>query len=315
MSGSDLELRELRHFLAVMEEGSFTEGARRCGVSQSALSQTIRRLEDRFGVALFDRGERRVTATAAGKAFAARARAVAVAAEEARGALASFADGTRGRVTVAVVQTVNAVLVPRLLGELTIASPSATFGVLELSAPEVEEAVASGEADFGVGFHPVSKPMLDLQPLGKEELVLVRSLERPALPDPVPAAMLAELPWILLGKDYCTRRLVDAALALKGIELRPKVETNSIEGILSVVREGELVSLLPELSLQTVAGSGLVGSSVQGVDLRRRLLVLWRRNGYRSPLAVAFAKALKAAAASVGKAQSPNGSAKPVAPG
>ncbi|MDX2175528.1 MAG: LysR substrate-binding domain-containing protein [Candidatus Sumerlaeia bacterium] len=287
------ELRELRYFAAVAEELSFTRAASRCGVGQSALSQSVAQLEARLGVALFDRGERRVRLTPAGEVLLDRAKRAIAAAREAAEAMEPFSGGGAGRLRVGVVQTVNALAVPQVVGELARRFPAARFDVRELPAAGVEELVATGDLDLGVGFHPVARPTLELQPLAREEILLIEWRGRGGPVPVVGAGDLAGRALVLLAPAFCTRRLVDAAFAEHGVRLDPTVETNSVEGALAMVRGNGFATLLPEMALRTHAGAGLSGSRIEGVPISRRLLLLWRRNGYRSPLAAHFAEELK----------------------
>lgn len=95
-----LELRELRYFLAVAEELSFTRAAERLHLAQQALSASVRRLEDRLGVALFTRTTRHVALTSAGEALVDGARTVIAAAADALDRVDQVAQGRRGRLSI-----------------------------------------------------------------------------------------------------------------------------------------------------------------------------------------------------------------------
>jgi len=95
-----LELRELRYFLAVAEELSFTRAAERLHLAQQALSASVRRLEDRLGVALFTRSTRHVALTSAGETLVDGARAVIAAAADALDRVDQVAQGRRGRLSI-----------------------------------------------------------------------------------------------------------------------------------------------------------------------------------------------------------------------
>ena len=108
-----LELRELRYFLAVAEELSFTRAAERLHLAQQALSASVRRLEDRLGVALFTRTTRHVALTPAGEALVDGARAVIAAAADALDRVDQVAQGRRGRLSVGFSTAAGSVPVVR----------------------------------------------------------------------------------------------------------------------------------------------------------------------------------------------------------
>ncbi len=96
-----MEVRQLEAFVAVAEEGAFTRAADRLNVVQPAVSQAVRRLEEEFGFALFERTSRRVTLTGAGEAFLPHARAVLTRLERARRAAIELSVGRTGLVRLA----------------------------------------------------------------------------------------------------------------------------------------------------------------------------------------------------------------------
>lgn len=294
MTDPPLELREVRYFLAAAEAGSFTAGAQQLGIGQSALSQAIKLLEERLGVALFDRTERRVRLTAAGEEFLTQSHRVLTVAEEAQRAMRAFAGGDRGRLAVGVVQTINAYAMPRIIPALATKHPNVVLDVRELTADGIEESLTRGEIEVGVTFHPVSKPTLQIEPLGREELVLIAPRHHRLMKAGcVTANEAAAMDMVLLNRNFCTRRLVEGAFAAKSMPLRVVAEMNSIEGILGVVRASRLVTILPRLALQTDAGRGLGAVSIRGITLTRRLILLWRRGGYQSPMARFFAEQVR----------------------
>lgn len=94
-------------------------------------------------------------------------------------------------------------------------------------------------------------------------------------------------------RRYCTRNLIERSFAVLATELNPVIEMNSVEGILNTLQESRLYTILPEMALRCRAGMGLAHCEILGADLQRRLIILWRRNGYRSPLALKFASEIK----------------------
>lgn len=98
-----MELRQLRYFVTVAEEGGFGRAAERLGIVQSAVSTQVRRLERQLGVALFDRSTRRVALSGAGELLLPQARTVLAAAEHTRGLAAAIAAGTAGLLRLGAV--------------------------------------------------------------------------------------------------------------------------------------------------------------------------------------------------------------------
>jgi LysR family cyn operon transcriptional activator len=287
-----MELRHLRYFLAAAEEAHFTRAAERLHVSQPTLSQQIRQLERELGSPLFDRIGRRVRLTSAGAVLREHARRALGEIDAAALAIAELNGLKRGRVTVGAVQTANAYLIPPVLGRFTSAHPGITVRVEELSAGEVEAGVASGRLDLGISFTPPSPGEVEAEPLFEEELILiVAEGHRLAGNRRLPMRELEGEPMVLLPPEFCTRRLVEDALAAARVRPTVVVEMNSIEGILAALRGGRGATVLPALALHG-GQPGLVGVGLSEPTPRRGVGLLWRRGGYRPRAALAFAAAV-----------------------
>src|SRR5215471_11283632 len=110
-----IELRHLRYFLAVAEAAHFTKAAAKLRVSQPTLSHQIRQLEGQLNLSLFDRIGRRIKLTEAGELLLPHARRVFRELEQAQAALGELHGLKRGQLTVGIMQTVNACLIPEIV--------------------------------------------------------------------------------------------------------------------------------------------------------------------------------------------------------
>lgn len=285
-----MEFRHLRYFLAVADALHFTKAAEGLPVSQPALSAQIKQLEQEVGVPLFDRVGRSVQLTRAGSIFREHARRALREIELAQVAIAEEEGLQRGTLTVGVVQTVNAYLVPEIVGRFSTLHPNMALRLDELSGPDIEAGVSSGLLDVGIGFVPVVSDHLEAQPLFEEDFVLVvASRHRFAKRRQLSLADLAEEPLVLLPGIFCTRRLLNASF--ERAEIHPKIiaEMNSIEGILATVRTSRLATVLPRLSLGLERTHGLRGISLKRPTTRRGIGLLWKKGGYRSAATRALA--------------------------
>lgn len=151
--------------------------------------------------------------------------------ESAQAAIAAEEGLQCGTLPVEVLQTVNAYLIPEIVSRFTRAYPGVSLTVEELSGRQIEEGIASGRLDTGVGFIPPSLEKLDSDPLFEEDLVLItpqhhRLTKRPR----ITTADLANEPLVLLPQTFCVRRLIDetfqtaAVRPTVAIEVRPRLE-------------------------------------------------------------------------------------------
>jgi DNA-binding transcriptional LysR family regulator len=165
-----IDLRQLRYFLAVVEELHFGRAAERMHISQPPLSQAIKKLEDRLGVELFHRTSRVVVLTDAGMAFAAEARKV-LASFEAAVAEARSAGGVASSLRIGCIPQLDMDRLQRFLGAVRDELPEVTLSVTHLLALDQVARLASGELDIAIlcraQEHPDVEmvPLLDGQPL------------------------------------------------------------------------------------------------------------------------------------------------------
>ncbi len=288
-----MELRHLTYLLSVVEEGSFTRAAEKLYVSQPALSQQIKQLEDELGTPVLDRAGRRVRLNAAGEIFVMHARRVFQELDEAKIALQELQELQRGSLRVGIVQTVNAYLIPPVVARFTEAYPLIQLEIEELAAGEIEQALREGLVQLGVSFIPPTEEGLEYEELFNEELVLVIG-EKHAMANcvEIEVSKLNGFPLVLLPKSYCTRRLWEECSQKAGIQARVVVEMNTIGAILSTIRQTKAGTILPRLALQQPYSQGLIGVQLCNPTPRRTVGLLWRRNAYRCRASQVFSQFL-----------------------
>jgi DNA-binding transcriptional LysR family regulator len=145
-----MELRQLRYFVTVAEEESFTRAARRLHVAQPGISAQVRKLEDELGEPLLDRSDRSVRLTAAGVEVLPHARAALASAEAARSAVTELAGLTRGRVRVGTVPSCPVVELPGHLASFHRRFPGIDISLSEANGDDLVKAIEEGDIDVAV---------------------------------------------------------------------------------------------------------------------------------------------------------------------
>ena len=209
-----MELRHMRHFIAVAEELNFNRAAARLNMAQPPLSQSIRRLEDSLGVQLLDRSRRGVALTRAGIVFLGEARNAIKHADLAR-KLASREAAPTPEIRVSFTTAALYRLFPRLLVEFRDHAPGVLVQLHEQLSPLQVAPILSGDCDVGF-VTSTTKGIEDFESLAVENARLVA-----AVPGDWPLAArksiglveLAEYPFILPTRlDYAIDS--DATIAL-----------------------------------------------------------------------------------------------------
>lgn len=297
----NFDLADLKTFLAVKESGSFHRAAEILAVSQSAVTRRIQKLEQALGAALFERSTRQVRPTLAAKRLQARAEAILDVAEETMRAMrdetVAFAH-QRGRViTLAIVPTVVADLLPPAIAAFRAEGGRARLRIIDVAANDVADAVADGEADFGVCSLPALDAGARFELLYEDALVLAAPQGHRLTSGPAPGwADLAEETVILPAQRTGNRLLIDEAAARARASLVWTIETQRSATALELVLGGAGVALLPLSALRALGGDRIAWRPLAGPPLSRPIGLLTRAGSPETPHVTALMNALRAAA-------------------
>jgi DNA-binding transcriptional LysR family regulator len=239
--------RQLRSFLAVVDEGTVTRAALRLHVAQPSLSQTLRAVETDVGARLFERAGRGLRLTTAGEALIGPARQALQAIDDARASVSEVVELRSGTVRLASLATLAVAPVAGLIGRFRRRYPGIRIHVFESETlDDVVSLVASGSCDLGIGHLAVVGPGLVLHALGEQRLVLVfppsQQVEKRGA---VPLETLAQTPFVVSPAGTSTRTLLEDALAAVGITPNIAVETAAREAIIPLVLADAGAALLP----------------------------------------------------------------------
>jgi DNA-binding transcriptional LysR family regulator len=295
MERDAMELFQLRSFLRVAEEGSFTRAAEELYLTQPAVTQHVRALERELGVPLFDRTGRGAQLTPAGEALCRYARRSVALLAECRQVIADLESGAVGRLALGAGVTTSIFRLPNWLRAFGDAYPGVDVVVRTGRSREVAALALEREIDLGLVTSPVQHPDLRVAGLFEEEIVLVTPRGHPLADRRLPLDELAEAPLILFPKATGFREYLDRALADAGVAARVKMESDSVEAIKSFVAVGLGVSFLPAAAVEAeVAAGDLARAEVAGLPaLRRQTSVLYRVDRHLSAGARGFLAILK----------------------
>jgi DNA-binding transcriptional LysR family regulator len=241
-----VDLRQLEYFAAVARHRHFTRAADALYVTQSALSQQVRRLEEELGLALLLRTSRGVELTAAGEDLLARAESILAEVERARTDMDGHAGVSRGLVRVAAT-TGDAVRLPQALAEFHAEHPGVRIGLRQGSAPEVVEMVRAGAADLAViGTPATDVPGLKSTLVAEERLCVMCPPGDPlAATGAVEVADLRGRGLILAEPGSALREVVATACSEAGFSPVPLFEVSDPWTVRFLTGAGLGVSVVP----------------------------------------------------------------------
>jgi LysR family cyn operon transcriptional activator len=286
-------LRHIKYFLAVAGQRSFTRAAAALHVSQPALSQQIRQLEERLGVELFDRSGRTVRLTDAGETYADYARRALLDLDAGARALHDVRDLSRGSLRLGFTPPLASYLCGPLVEAFHRRHPHIVLSVREMPQARIEALLADDELDVGIAFD--ESPAADIETLAllTETLALVVGRDHPyARKRSIGLQALNRESLVLLSAEFATREQIDRYCRQHGVQPRVAVEANSVGAVIEIVRRTRLASLLP--AAVAAHANDLHAIALQPRLLERTAVLLRRRDAYQSAASQAFvALALK----------------------
>jgi len=288
---------DLEAFLAVKDTSSFHAAAERLNLSQSAVTRRIRKLEVALGSVLFERTTREVKPTLAAKRLQARAEAILEDAKETTRAMRddsiAFAHQRGALITVATVPTVIAQLLIPAMNDFRAAGQTARIRLLDSAANDVAEAVAAGEADFGICSIPMLEPTARFEPLFNDPIVLALPLDHAlAGREILDLKDLEGTPLILPARGTGNRLLIDEAMARIKHPLYWTYEVGRSSTAVELVREGVGAALLPR---SAIAAAQVAICRLQTPDITRPIGLLTRLGQSETAAETALKQAIRAA--------------------
>lgn len=286
--------RSLRYLLAIAEHQSFTRAAEALYVSQPSLSQQIKHLEESLNVQLLDRSGRSVRLTEAGEIYLRHARRALGELDAGTRAIHDLQDLSRGSLRLGMTPITDYLTNP-LLHNFNIRYPAITVSTLEMSQDDIEAAVADDRIDIGIAFTntlstEARSSEIETHILFIEALCLAVGKTHPCAEqqEPLSAHALEKESLVLLNTNFALRRHVDLYCLKHGIAPRIAMDTNSLNVIIEIVSQGQLVTVLPNSIV--CAQCGLYPVMLLPELPHHTITLICHKGAYKSPACLAFAE-------------------------
>lgn len=252
MKTPSVTLKQIRAFLYVAEEGSFTRAAERLFLSQSALTALIQQLEEAVDLPLLERTTRRVMLSNAGHQFHPVAKRLVVDLDAALSDLVSVATMERGTIGIAAAPSVVTLLLPQLVADFSARYPGIRFYIRDDTSAAVQQAVLRREVDIGIASKWNDDPDLVFTPFLVDRFGIVCPLQHPLAKKKEKVAWtdLADYRCVGLSTDTGIRAILREKTELPPSVATPFYEVSSTTGLEALVSAGLGVSVLPALAAQ-----------------------------------------------------------------
>lgn len=285
-----MELYQLEYFLEAARQRNFTRAANRLHLAQAALSEQIRKLESELGTALFHRGRRETTLTAAGEALRHHAEALLDRAQAARRAVQEIAGLRGGSLAIGSIPSVSACLLPPAITAFRKQYPAVELAIFEGTSEAVAQWVENGRVEFGIVQLPAPGGPFDEQLLFTEPFVALIAKGHPSAKQrSVSLAKLAQEQFVLYKGR--ARDTALAACRATGFEPRIACESSELETIRSLVAAGLGIAILPQLATRN-PGAQCVAVHLRGDPVERKVSLISRTGQFPSPSAAVFREIL-----------------------
>lgn len=268
-----MELKHLRHFIAVSEAGSLLKASAQLHVAQPALGQQMAALEHELGARLFERSSRGMALTAAGSLFLGHARLVLADAERARLAVRESIDAPHGEVVIGLPTTVALIATLPILSACRDRLPRVRLKVVDGYSGFLKEWLQSGRLDMALLYGEAPEAGLEKRPLLDDRLVLVTSAANTRMPAKLTLRKLAQWPLVLPGREHGLRRLIDDACAPLGVQLDIVAEIESLGSVKRAAEAGIGSTILPAGAVaEEVAARRLRTATIESPFMTRRVV-------------------------------------------
>ena len=285
-----MDFEQLKTFLEVWRQKSFSKAAERLLITQPAVSAQIRSLEREIGAPLFDRKGGKVTFTAAGRVFEAFAEHSLETQRHIMLTVAELQRSPRGEISISANESTSLYVLPHVFAEFKKQFTKVSLTIVRAEKSRTMEALLNREIDFGVVSLPVKDQRFKVEVISKDETVLVVPATHP-LAKATGKVTLEQLSrhGLLMPKAGRQRELLDNIFRMQDFHPRTVLEVDSSELIKRFIAAGLGAGFLPKSSVQDEVKSGALAIvPVEGVRLSRELGLIYLKDKTLTRAAQAF---------------------------
>ncbi|MGN7359174.1 cidABC operon transcriptional activator CidR [Paenibacillus sp. SAF-054] len=291
-----MDIRHLQYFMEVARLESFTKAAESLYITQPTISKTIRNIEDELGVTLFDRSNKRIELTDAGRIIYEQAQPIVKSFQSLSAELGDLKNLQKGHIRLGLPPMVGSSFFPEVIGQFHKKYPQVTMQVFEDGAKKVEKDVESGLLDIGVAVLPTEEELFHYFSFARENLMLlVHPSHRLSGHGAVPLAELADESFVLFREDFALHDRIITECVRVGFQPRIVYESSQWDLISGMVAANLGIALLPETICREVDQERIRILPLIKPSIPWQLGMIWRKDRYLSFAArewISFAKSI-----------------------
>lgn len=290
-----MQVLNLKVFCDLVETGSFSAAAARNDITQSAVSQQIKTLEQRFGVTFFERGKKNFSITPEGTVFHTAAQRILEIHRNIEAELHAVRNEVGGTLRVSTVYSLGLHELPPLLKEYRSHYPQVELAVNYRRNNDVYDEILNDQADIGVVSYPKPRRGLIVEVFAQDRMVLICAPTHPfASQGSIKLKALQGQAFISFEPDLPTRKAVDQLLREHDIDVEQTMELDNIETVKRAVEVESGVALVPSNSVKEEIASGqLRAITITDVEMWRPMGTVIRRGRTITPALREFIEQLR----------------------
>ncbi len=288
-----MRLEQLQAFVAIAQTGSFQQAAKQCGVTQSTISRQIQALEADLGVELFHRSSH-AKLTLGGECLLPRVRKICQEWESATQELTDLVTGKQPELCIAAIHSVCASYLPPVLQKFCHDYPHVQLRVTSLGSDRSLKVLKDGLVDLAIVMHNrflITGKEMAVEMLYEEPIEVLTAANHPlAKYESIPWLELIRYPQVVFKDGYGMQRLIQDRFEQMQVKLYAALEVNTLDAFRGVVRQGQLIALLPQsaliearydptLAVRSLANSGISDDS----SLTRRVVMVTTQDRLQIP--------------------------------
>lgn len=263
-----MDLRQIRYFAAVYEEGSFSRAAEREHCTQPGLSVQIRQLEELLEQRLFERNARGVTPTIAGKHFYGCCTDILGAVKAARQHMLDLAGRVAGRINIGVPPSFSKIALPAVLGRYARDYPHVEVRLAEAYSGTLSQWVVAGELEMAIVTEPPADLGLESTRFFRDRLALVHAPYGPRKPEEAPPRGAFPLKLVVPSGRHSLRQKIESHERFASTAKARVMEIDGLTATLELVAASDWSSVLPSVAVADDVRAGrLVAVPISGPDL------------------------------------------------
>ena len=289
-----MELRQLKYFQAIIEEGSFSGAAKKLHMTQPPISQQLKSLENELGIPLIERTTKKVVVTEAGKILYKKITEILNLVELAHEEMKELKEGITGTLSIGTVTTLGSELLPLKIQHFRKHYPLVNFQIHEGSPARIMELLENGVVDLGVTRLPINSQIFNMISLPEEPIIAVMNHEWD-ISNGVPYINLSDLenkPLMLLRRSQVTSaynqnlfKIEQIEDIFKSLKLEPKIisQSDNISTLLNWAYHGIGIAIVPNSAIKLIPNKEIIFKEIINPVLKARTpCIIWRKKGYLS---------------------------------